>query len=103
MSNQQELEKLITLLEPYSKDNAAIEEIINTIIIRSMKENVSDAEKDKIYTDITNDLSDPQIKAILDEFSKIKDLKIKEDKVDELKKIIEDLEKQKDGNQLLER
>jgi hypothetical protein len=97
MSNKEELEKIITLIEPYSKGNEAIEAIIGTITIRSMKENVSDAEKDKIYTDITNVLSDPQIKTILDEFSKIKDLKIKEDKVDELKKIIEDLEKQKDG------
>jgi hypothetical protein len=97
MSNKEELEKIITLIEPYSKGNEAIEAIIGTITIISMKENVSDAEKDKIYTDITNVLSDPQIKTILDEFSKIKDLKIKEDKVDELKKIIEDLEKQKDG------
>ena len=70
MSNKEELEKLITLLEPYSKDNPAIQEIIGTIELRIMKANVSDEEKDKIYADVTKVLSDSEIKTILDEFEK---------------------------------
>lgn len=97
MSNKEELEKLITLLEPYSKDNQAIQEIINTNEIRIMKANVSDEEKDKIYADVTKVLSDSEIKTILDEFSKIKDEKIKGDKIKILDKNIEILQKRKDG------
>ena len=97
MSNKEELGKLITLLEPYSKDNPAIEEIIGTIELRIMKANVSDEEKDKIYADVTKVLSDSEIKTILDEFSKIKDEKIKGDKIKILDKNIEILQKRKDG------
>ena len=74
MSNKEELEKIITLIEPYSKGNNAIEAIINTITTKiAFNKPFSDAEKDKIYTDITNVLSDSEIKTILDKFSKIKD------------------------------
>ena len=59
MSNKEELEKIITLIEPYSKGNNAIEAIINTITTKiAFNKPFSDAEKDKIYTDITNVLSD---------------------------------------------
>jgi len=97
MSNKEELEKLITLLEPYSKDNQAIEEIIGTIELIIMKANVSDEEKDKIYADVTKVLSDSEIKTILDEFSKIKDEKIKGDKIKKLDENIEILQERKDG------
>ena len=97
MSNKEELEKLITLLEPYSNGNEAIEKIIGTIELRIMKANVSDEEKDKIYADVTKVLSDPEIKTILDGFSKIKDEKIKEEKIKILDENIEILKKRKDG------